>query len=246
MRNIRIIVEYDGSRYNGWQRLGDSDNTIQGKLERVISEMVGCDTEITASGRTDAGVHARNQVANFKTRSSMGLNDMRDYMNHYLPGDIVVKSVSEAADRFHSRYNVSGKKYCYYIWNSEVPTAFERKYSYHVPEHLDFVGMKDAAEKLVGTHDFLGFSSLKKTKKSTVRTIRDISISRHGDMVVFSFTADGFLYNMVRILMGSLLEIGLGKKSIDHIDEVFKSRTRAEAGITVPSQGLFLDEVHYN
>lgn len=245
MRNIKIIVEYDGGRYGGWQRLGDSDNTIQGKLEHVISEMLGSKTEITGSGRTDAGVHARNQVANFKTSSQMNVSEMRDYMNSYLPNDIVVKSVSDASERFHSRYNAIGKKYVYYIWNGAVPSAFNRKYSYYIPEDLDLDKIKLASEKLVGTHDFLGFSSIKKTKKSTVRTLKELSIKQEGQMIEFSFVADGFLYNMIRILMGSLLEIGLGEKPLSHIDDVFSSKARASAGKTVPAQGLFLDEVYY-
>jgi tRNA pseudouridine38-40 synthase len=245
MRNIKIIIEYDGGRYNGWQRLGDSDKTIQGKIERVISEMVKSKTEIIGSGRTDAGVHARNQVANFKTGSDMSLVEMRSYMNSYLPEDIVIKSVSEASEKFHSRYNVSGKKYSYYIWNSEIPSAFDRKYSYHLADALDLNAMKKASSLLIGTHDFIGFSSLKKSKKSTVRTVKDISIFCKDSLIRIDFVADGFLYNMVRILTGSLLEIGLGEKDIDHISDVFKSNIRSDAGKTVPAQGLFLEEVYY-
>lgn len=245
MKNIKIIIEYDGGRYNGWQRLGDSDKTIQGKIERVISEMVESKTEIIGSGRTDAGVHAKNQVANFKTSSKMSSTEMRHYMNCYLPEDIVIKSVSEVSEKFHSRYNVSGKKYSYYIWNSDIPSAFNRKYSYHIAESLDLTAMREASSKFIGTHDFLGFSSLKKTKKSTVRTVKELSVSSEGRMVRIDFVADGFLYNMVRIIMGSLLEIGLGEKELSHIDDVFKSNIRATAGKTVPAQGLFLEEVYY-
>lgn len=245
MRNIKIVVEYDGGRYSGWQRLKDSDNTIQGKLERVISEMTGAETEITGSGRTDAGVHARNQVANFKTKSDMDVLEMRSYLNTYLPRDIVVKSAEDVGERFHSRYNAVSKKYSYYIWNGEVPSAFNRKYSYCVEKPLNLDDMRGAASKFVGTHDFLGFSSLKKSKKSTVRTISELSVNLDGDMVRIDFVGDGFLYNMVRIITGSLLEIGLGEKDISHIDKVFSSNVRASAGITVPAQGLFLEQVYY-
>ncbi len=245
MRNIKMIIEYDGSRYLGWQRLGDSDKTIQGKLEAVISQMVGVSTEIIGSGRTDAGVHARGQVANFKTESMMSLDEMQSYINHYLPGDIVVKKIFQVDDRFHSRYKVRGKKYIYYVWNHVVPSAFDRKYSYYFPENLDTEKMNEACKLLLGTHDFIAFSSLKKSKKSTVRTIDEISISREGSMLQFSFVGEGFLYNMIRIIMGTLLDIGRGKMALEDIDNIFQSETRSEAGITVPPNGLFLEEVYY-
>lgn len=240
-----MIIEYDGSRYLGWQRLGDSDKTIQGKLENVISEMTGSNIEIIGSGRTDAGTHARGQVANFRTISNMDLKAMQEYINHYLPQDIVVREIHEVHERFHSRYNVVGKKYIYYIWDDPIPSAFNRKYSFYYPEKLNLQKMNDTCGKLIGTHDFIGFSSLKKTKKSTVRTINEISIHREGDMLKFVFVGDGFLYNMIRIIMGTLLEIGTGKMEPESIDEIFKSKVRSDAGITVPAQGLFLEEVYY-
>lgn len=245
MRNIKMIIEYDGSRYLGWQRLGDSDKTIQGKLENVISEMVGTPTEIIGSGRTDAGTHARGQVANFKTSVDMTLKEMQDYINHYLPQDIVVKKLEEVQERFHSRYNVVGKKYIYYIWNSWIPSAFDRKYSFYYPDKLDINKMNIACSKLIGTHDFIGFSSLKKTKKSTVRRIDSISIHREDEMLKFEFVGEGFLYNMVRIIVGTLLEIGTGAREPEYIDQIFESNLRSDAGITVPGQGLFLEEVYY-
>ncbi|WFA09353.1 tRNA pseudouridine(38-40) synthase TruA [Tissierella sp. Yu-01] len=245
MRNIKILIEYDGSRYNGWQRLGDSDKTIQGKIENVITEMVGTPTEIIGSGRTDAGAHARGQVANFKIDSDLSLNEIHKYINNYLPQDIVIKQVEEAPERFHSRYNAKGKKYIYYVWNHWIPNAFERKYSLHYPESLDIVLMKEAIKNLVGTHDFIGFSSVKKSKKSTIRTIEDMSIKNDGNMLKIIFIGDGFLYNMVRIIMGTLLEIGTGQKNVSCIDEVFNSKIRENAGFTVPPNGLFLEEVYY-
>lgn len=245
MRNIKMIIEYDGSRYLGWQRLGDSDKTIQGKLENVISEMVGTPTEIIGSGRTDAGTHARGQVANFKTSVDMTLKEIQDYINHYLPQDIVVKKLEEVQERFHSRYNVVGKKYIYYIWNSWIPSAFDRKYSFYYPDKLDINKMNIACSKLIGTHDFIGFSSLKKTKKSTVRRIHSISIHREDKMLKFEFVGEGFLYNMVRIIVGTLLEIGTGSREPEYIDQIFESNLRSDAGITVPAQGLFLEEVYY-
>lgn len=245
MTNIKIIIEYDGARYLGWQRLGDSDRTIQGKIENVISEMVGSDIKIIGSGRTDAGTHARGQVANFITDSQMELSQMKEYINHYLPRDIVVKELNEVHERFHSRYNVIGKKYVYYIWNDNIPTVFNRKYSFYYPEELDFRKIDKACDRLIGTRDFIGFSSLKKSKKSTVRNLEEISIEREGDMLKFIFIGDGFLYNMVRIIVGTLLEVGTGAMEPEYIDEIFKSKTRSNAGITVPSHGLFLEEVYY-
>ncbi len=245
MRNIKMVIEYDGTRYLGWQRLGDSEKTIQGKLESVISEMTGSPTEVIGSGRTDAGTHARGQVANFKTSINMNLKDMQEYINHYLPQDIVVKKLEEVQERFHSRYNVVGKKYIYYIWNNNIPSAFDRKYSFYYPEKLDTKKMEAACNKLVGTHDFIGFSSLKKSKKSTIRRVDNIKIYRDGDMLKFEFLGEGFLYNMVRIIVGTLLEIGTGAREPEYIDEIFDSKLRSDAGITVPAQGLFLEEVYY-
>jgi tRNA pseudouridine38-40 synthase len=167
------------------------------------------------------------------------------FFNRYLPGDIVVKKVEEMPERFHARYNVKGKQYSYYVWNDPIPTAFERYHSFYVPQTLDMDKMNAACEKLLGTHDFIGFSALKKTKKSTTRTIEKISIEREGSMLHFTFVGNGFLHKMVRILMGTILAIGAGKLSVDVIDEVLENKVRADAGETAPAQGLFLDEVYY-
>lgn len=245
LRNIKILIEYDGSRYKGWQRLKDNDQTIQGKIESVISEMVSKKTEITGSGRTDAGVHAKGQVANFHTKSKMSLKEMHTYLNHYLPQDIVVKEITEVAERFHSQYNVTSKKYVYNIWNHWISSPFDRKYSYQVADKLSLDLMEEAAKKLVGTHDFVGFSSVKKSNKPTIKTIKEIKIIRDGNMLKFIFIGDGFLYNMIRIIMGSLIEIGLKEKKVSYIDEILESKTRSIAGKTVPAQGLFLEEVTY-
>lgn len=246
IRNIKMTIEYDGGRYLGWQRLGDSNKTIQGKIENILSEMTGNKIEIIGSGRTDAGAHANGQVANFKTISNLDLAAMQDYLIRYLPQDIIIKELEEVPERFHARYNVVGKKYSYYVWNNVVPSAFERNYSFHYPDKLDIDRMNEACNKLVGTHDFIGFSSLKKTKKSTVRTINEISIQKEGNMLHFTFVGEGFLHKMVRIIMGTLLEIGAGTAEPDSIDAIFESKIRSNAGMTVPSQGLFLDEVYYN
>ncbi|MFC4772848.1 tRNA pseudouridine(38-40) synthase TruA [Enterococcus hermanniensis] len=245
MRNIKLTIEYDGKRYLGWQRLGDSEKTIQGKIESVITQMTTEKIEIIGSGRTDAGTHALGQVANFKTNSEMSLNDMLSFFNRYLPSDIVVKKVEEMPERFHARYNVKGKQYSYYVWNNPIPTAFERYHSFYFPQKLDIAKMNEACEKLEGTHDFIGFSALKKSKKSTTRTIDAITIEQEGNMLHFTFVGNGFLHKMVRILMGTILEIGAGKLPVTIIDEVLEQKVREAAGETAPAQGLFLDEVYY-
>ncbi|MDA9472245.1 tRNA pseudouridine(38-40) synthase TruA [Enterococcus sp. 5H] len=245
MKNIKLTIEYDGGRYQGWQRLGDSDKTIQGKIENILTQITGTKTEIIGSGRTDAGTHAKGQIANFKTDAKITIAEIMDTLNHQLPRDIVIKKIEEVPERFHARYNAKGKKYSYHVWNDVVPSAFERNYSYHYPQELDFAAMNQACLKLMGKHDFIGFSSLKKTKKSTVRTIDELSIQKDGSLLHFTFVGDGFLYKMVRIIMGTILEIGAGEMSLEMIDEIFESKIRSEAGMTVPSQGLFLDEVYY-
>ena len=245
MRNIKLTIEYDGRRYLGWQRLGDSDKTIQGKIETVLSQMANEKIEITGSGRTDAGTHALGQVANFKTSSPLLPAQMLTFINHQLPQDIVVTKVEDVPERFHARYNCRGKQYSYYVWNQEIPSAFKRSYSYYFPEELDLAAMQAACEKLVGTHDFIGFSSLKKAKKSTVRTLEKVDVQVEGAQLHFTFSGDGFLYNMVRILMGTILAIGSGELPLSVIDEIFSEKIRAAAGKTVPAQGLFLDWVAY-
>lgn len=245
MRNIKMTIEYDGKRYQGWQRLGDSDKTIQGKIENIIKQMTGEKIEIVGSGRTDAGTHARGQVANFKTESTMILADMIEFMNAYLPQDIVINHMEEVPERFHARYHCEGKQYSYYIWNDIIPSAFQRQYSFHQGQALDIEKMKQACEKFEGTHDFLGFSALKKSKKSTVKTIDSLTMEQDGSMLHFTFKGDGFLHKMVRIIMGTILEIGQGSMQLSDIDEIFEKKVREQAGITVPSQGLFLDEVYY-
>lgn len=245
MRNIKLTIEYDGKRYLGWQRLGNSDKTIQGKIESILTQMTGEKIEIIGSGRTDGGTHARGQVANFKTNSLMALPAMLDFLNRYLPQDIVIKKIVEVPERFHARYNATGKQYSYYVWNDAIPSAFERNYSFHFPQSLDLEKMNEACEKLLGTHDFIGFSALKKSKKSTVRTIDEITIQREGSLLHFTFVGDGFLHKMVRILVGTLIDIGAGKLEPAVIEEIFANKVRANAGETVPAQGLFLDEVYY-
>ncbi len=246
MRNIRLLLQYEGSRYQGWQRQKSSDNTIQGKLEALLFRMCGEEIELHASGRTDAGVHAKGQVANFHTNCAMDVGEMKDYMKQYLPEDIVVKDLSEAGPRFHSRLNAIGKKYRYLVMDGEVPDVFLRRFALHHPEQLDMDAMRRAADRLLGEHDFKAFTSTKKNKKSTVRRIDSIEIEKKENVIAFTFCGNGFLYHMVRIMMGTILEVGRGERSLESIDELFVSGKREEAGYLVPAKGLTLVEVYYH
>lgn len=244
MTNYKITVSYDGTRYNGWQRQGNTNNTIQEKLENVISIMCNKKNEVFSSGRTDAGVHAFKQTVNFKCDTDMSTTEIMEYLNRYLPEDILIKDITIVDERFHSRLNAISKTYCYSI-TYQKPDVFMRKYVYYTDEVADIELMKEASKKLVGTHDFLGFSSLGKSKKSTVRTVNFIDISDDDGIIRIRINADGFLYNMVRIICGTLYDIGCGKISPDVIDEVFKSKVRSDAGVTFPAKGLMLMEVIY-
>lgn len=245
MRNIRLLLQYEGTRYQGWQRQKSTDNTIQGKLETLLSRMCGENIELHGSGRTDAGVHALGQVANFHTECSMSVEDMLCYINNYLPEDIAVVELTEAAPRFHSRLNAVGKHYEYRIINSGIPDVFRRRYALEVHESLNIAAMERAAEFLLGEHDFKSFTSSKKGKKTTIRRIDEIKIKTEGDVLCFSFKGNGFLHHMIRIMMGTLLEVGMGKRSPDSIDEVIEARNRESAGMLVPAKGLILVEVYF-
>ena len=243
-RNIRLDIMYDGTRYQGLQRLKNTDNTIQGKIETILSKMTGEDILLIASGRTDAGVHALNQVANFFTNSKLNTVEIMEYLNEYLPQDIVVTEVKEVSERFHSRYNVVDKTYLYRYWTEEFPPLVERNYVVWLREEYDIDNMKEAATILIGKHDFQGFTS-RKIKKSTERTIKEIKIEQTSKELLIYIKADGFLYNMVRIIVGTLLEIGLHKRTIDSVYEILETKDRSKAGEKVIAKGLTLVEVNY-
>ena len=244
MRNLRLDICYDGTRYRGWQRLPGRDDTIQGKVEACLSRILGETIEISGSGRTDAGVHAKHQIANFHTESTMAAGDILKELRRYLPEDIGIHSCKEVSQRFHARLNAKEKTYEYRIWNSENPCVFERRWVAVMPEKLDFAAMESAAAHLLGEHDFSAFCGNAKIKKSTVRYIRSIEILPLGEEVRLRFTGNGFLHNMVRILTGTLVEVGRGERSPDSIPELFGSK-RAEAGFLAPAKGLCLEEVIY-
>ncbi len=244
MRNLRLDICYDGSRYRGWQRLAGRDDTIQGKLESCLSRILEEEIEISGSGRTDAGVHAKHQIANFHTESSMSCAELLEQLRRYLPEDIGIYSCKDVSPRFHARLNAKEKTYLYRIWNSDSPCVFERRWVAVMPEALDLAAMEEAAEHLCGEHDFSAFCGNAKMKKSTVRFIRSIAISRVGEEVQLRFTGNGFLHNMVRILTGTLVEVGRGERCPESIPELFGNK-RAEAGFLAPAKGLCLEEVVY-
>ena len=245
MKNYKLTVQYDGSRYKGWQRLGNKVITIQGRIEQVLCKMTGENIEIIGSGRTDAGVHAYKQIANFHTSVELCLGDIIDYCYRYLPEDIVVINAEEEDTMFHSRYHAKGKKYLYRIWNDMLHNPFMRKYSFQIKDVLDIDLMRKAASYLVGEHDFSSFTSLKSKKKSKVRTIYSIEIEKENKIIDVVFYANGFLYNMVRIITGTLIEAGTGRIEPELIMEALLNKERSLAGPTAPPQGLVLLDVEY-
>ncbi len=244
MRNLRLDICYDGTRYRGWQRLSGDDNTIQGKIEKALSRILGEPIEISGSGRTDAGVHARGQVANFHCESTMSASEILSQLRRYLPEDIGIYSCKDCSERFHARLNAKEKTYQYRIWNSDAPCVFEKRYVTVLPEKLDITAMKAAAKHLIGEHDFSAFCSNPKFKKSTVRFIRSLDIDCCGEEIRITVTGNGFLHGMVRIIVGTLIEVGRGERTVDSISSLFGSK-RAEAGFLAPAQGLCLMEVFY-
>ncbi len=255
MRNFKMILQYEGTRYQGWQKQGNTQNTIQGKLEALLLKMAGKKIEVTGSGRTDAGVHALGQVANFHWDTDKSPAEIQEYMNFYLPEDIGVISLTEASERFHSRLNARGKIYCYRVVNSPVPHVFDRKYTHLVTQELDLEAMENAAKAFLGTHDFRAFTSSKRGNKSTVRVMEDIRIERSSglsmamdgtaDEICFWYKGNGFLYHMARIITGTLLEVGMQKRKPEEIAQILEAGLRENAGELVPAKGLALMEVLY-
>lgn len=249
MANFCLTIQYDGTRYDGWQRQGNTENTIQEKLEAILEHLYGEPVDLNGSGRTDAGVHALRQIANFRIPRMMSrysCQELLSYFNEYLPQDIRVLAVEKAPERFHARLNATGKLYEYRIDCGSVARVFERKYLLRIDEPLNLERMREAASYLVGTHDFKSFCANRHMKKTTVRTIYDISIEEEDGILYLRFHGDGFLYNMVRILTGTLIEVGLGDRLPSQIPAILDGLDRSLAGFTAPAQGLFLVEVYYN
>ena len=244
MKNFRLTISYDGTRYFGWERQPGKE-TIQGKLEAVLSRMTGAEVNVIGAGRTDAGVHAKAMTANAYMDTDMEPEAIRDYMNHYLPEDICVSEVKEAADRFHARYRAVGKLYTYTCYVGDTKPVFNRKYVTVLDFQPDVEKMQQAAQYLVGEHDFKSFCANPQMKKSTVRIVDSIEITRRKEYIYFDFHGTGFLQNMVRILVGTLLEVGAGKIPPEKVQEILEAKNRVLAGPTAPPQGLCLMKVDY-
>lgn len=248
----KCIISYEGTKYNGWQKQGNTSNTIQEKIETVLSKMLDTNIEIMGSGRTDAGVHALGQVFHFHCH----INILEEYSSHdflltvnsFLPKDIRILSIEPCDLRFHARLNAVRKTYRYQIDTSSFGNLFLRNTSHHIPQPLNIDSMKEGANLLLGTHDFKSFCSNKRMKKSSVRTIEqiDISLDSINELLTISYTGNGFLYNMVRIMTGTLIEIGLGVREPEDISQALKGCDRGLAGHTAPPQGLFLVNVEYS
>lgn len=246
MNNYKMIISYDGTRYYGWEHQPNTDMTIQGKLEGVLSQMVNEAVEVIGAGRTDAGVHAKGMVANVHINTDMTEEQICDYMNKYLPEDICVQEVRIASERFHSRYNAMGKTYCYTCYVGDKKPVFNRKYVNIIEGKLDVEAMKRAADILTGEHDFASFCGNPKMKKSTVREIYSIDVSLKGSFLNLTYHGSGFLQYMVRILSGTLLEVGQGKRTPESMYELLEERNRSLAGATAPAKGLCLLKVDYS
>lgn len=245
MNNYKIVLQYEGTRYDGWQKQGNTGNTIQGKIEDVLTRMAEAPVEIHGSGRTDAGVHAQGQVANFHLSDSMPAEEITGYLNRYLPEDIRVLETEEVPQRFHSRLNAVKKVYIYQIETGDKRDVFVRRLQYGLGKQLDIAAMKRAAAFLRGTHDFKSFCGNNKMKKSTVRTIEQVGVRQEGTVVVLSVIGNGFLQHMVRIITGTLIEVGLGQRAADSIPELLLAKDRKLAGYTAPAEGLCLAGVLY-
>ncbi len=245
-RNLRCVLEYDGSQYHGWQRQRGV-LTIQEVLETRLEIMLNRPMSVRASGRTDAGVHARGQVVNFYTETRMGPEEVQKGLNSLLPGDVVVLRVEEVSDSFHARFSAKSKTYEYRILNRPTPSALERRYAWHIRRPLYLNPVLESLELLTGTHDFAAFMASGSSARSTERDLMRASVSRPDpEHVVFRFEANGFLRHMVRNLVGTLVEVGLGKRSSQEIPTILTGKDRREAGITAPAHGLYLVSVQYD
>ena len=245
LRNFKLVIEYDGSAYHGWQRQ-KADRTIQGEIENAIATMTGSQVSLTGSGRTDAGVHALGQTANFVCDTVLGPEVFRKGLTSLLDDDIAILSCEEVAIRFHARQDVKSKTYQYHILNRPIPKAIGRQYAWHIRKTLDFEAMRSALKHIVGTHDFKAFEGVGSPRAHTVRTVFVCDLTHAGpDELVLEITGNGFLRFMVRNIVGTLAEVGLGKRNPDDFKRILDTRDRAQAGFTAPSQGLFLMRVEY-
>lgn len=244
MRNIKLTIEYDGKKFGGWQKQPNELN-IQGEIEQAIKQITGEDVELNASGRTDSGVHALGQVANFKTNSNLEIEKFAVAINSKLKKSIVIKKAEEVPENFHARYNCKGKKYRYIINNSYQGTAIYRDLECHIPQKLDVEKMQEGIKFFEGKHDFKGFKASGTSGKSTIREIYKAEVKQEGERIIIELTGNGFMYNMVRIISGTIVDVGLGKISPNQIPDIINAKDRTKAGKTLPASGLYLVEVYY-
>lgn len=244
MRNIKLTIQYDGTAYHGWQTQ-ENAITVQEVLEKAIFGLTGAKNPVIGCSRTDTGVHAEKFVCNFKTESKIPCDKFPYALNTKLPEDIVCLFAEDVYADFNARYAAKKKCYTYYIQNSTFPSAFNRNRAWHYPYKLDLDEMKKAAAAFLGEHDFLGFAASGFTVKTTVRTIYSLDIEKQGDLIKIQVCGNGFLYNMVRIIAGTLAFVGCGKLKAEDMEDIIASCDRKRAGITAPPEGLFLTEVFY-
>lgn len=247
MQNYLLTISYDGTSFDGWQKQ-PGRNTIQGRLESVATELNGgAHVDVNGAGRTDAGVHALAQTATMALDNAVDPTELISYFNKYLPETIAVDDAKEVDARFHARLNAKRKTYLYRIWLGEKAPVFERKYVYSYGKKVNINVIRELAAKLTGTHDFASFVTKVPKKKSCVRTITDVNVREKGDLLEIRFTGDGFMYNQIRIMVGTILEISEIRKNeaIEKLDEIMAAKDRGKAGFTAPPQGLFLEKVEY-
>lgn len=243
--NIQLTIAYDGSQYYGWQRLKDNDKSIQGKIEETLSKLLDEKVKINGSGRTDKGVHAENQIANFKTMRDVELDELHRKLNKYLPTDIRITGIDVVSERFHARLNAKYKVYEYTIDLREVYNPFSRKFTHHVNYALHADKMRSAGEALIGKFDFSSFTNRKSKNKSNTREIYSIQVIEKDEEMTIRIIGDGFLQNMVRIIVGTLIEVGKEKLSTKDVKDILEKKSRDLAGEMAPAKGLVLKEVGY-
>lgn len=242
--NIKLIIAYDGTSYHGWQ-IQKNGITVQETIKKAVKKVTGEDVNVIGCGRTDAGVHALNYSCNFKTEASIPADRFKNAINTYLPDDIRCKSSEEVPEDFHASFSASGKTYIYRILNRPDADVFERNYAWHYKYDVDIQKMREAAKAFIGEHDFIGFAAAGFTVSTTVRTIYDLKVLEDNGVITIEITGNGFLYNMVRIIAGTLVMMGNGKIDYRQAAEIIASKERKRAGITAPAHGLFLKEVYY-
>lgn len=242
--NYKLTLQYDGSRYSGWQKQKEDVVTVQGKIEAILSKMLDADIQVIGAGRTDAGVHAINYIANFNIIDELEPSEIKSYFDKYLPDDIVMKSVEIVNERFHARYNAKSKTYIYQIDHSPSGNVFERKYSWNIKGNLNLEKMREAAKLFEGTHDFKAFTN-KAKNKNTIRTINSIDITSEKDLIYIKINGNSFLLNMVRILVGTIIEIGKNERSLGSISSLLENLDRSLSGERAPAKGLYLLESIY-